>query len=256
MSFYEDLGNRDWVQYFEEQFDSMQVRFDKDGKFKVFERLVHNSPWVHTPASAHQEIHNKCGRYQEIFAGKIGCIHSTCLDCYKVVVKPKTVKQLFELCDYQWDINLPSKCGIERRPFVPRLYGGYFYNRGLEMGRECHALVEKGVHSLISKDIEVILKRGCTEFEIKYGPSDKWKMLPEQEFYEARFDELFVEDAATPDKVPDYIIAHTKRLWLHWAADAKPPDYTYKEFTDGKSLARECNYITYHDKPDIKVVGK
>ena len=122
------------------------------------------------------------------------------------------------------------------------------------MGQECHRVVEKAVHALISPDIEVILKRGCTEFEIKYGDSDKWDKVPEQDKYEQKFEELFVQDCQTPDVIPDYIVASIKRKWLHFAAQAKPPDLTYKKFTGGKPLVQECNYVTYHIKPDIKVV--
>jgi hypothetical protein len=247
MTPYEELRKRDWVKYFEEHFKAGGVRFNKDGKFRVFERLIYDSPWVHSPISIEKDLESSCSLYHEFFANKIGFIHSACHNCYKVVVMPNTVKQLFELCDYQKDINLPGKCGIEKRTYVPRLYGGYFYNQGLEMGRECHNLVKKGIHSLISKDIDVILKRGCTEFEMQYGPSDKWEIVPEQDEYEKKFEEVFVSDAAVPTEMPDYVIANVKCKWLHFAAEAKPPDYTYKEFTGGNPLVTEVNYVTYHD---------
>ncbi len=156
------------------------------------------------------------------------------------------------MCDYQQRVNLPAKCGVETRQFVPRLYGGYFYNRSLEMGKDCYELVKEAIHKLISPDIEIILKRGCTEFEMKHGASDKWTELPEQKDIETKFNEIFVSDLATPKIMPDYVTANVQRKWLHFAANAKPPDLTYKKFTDGKPLIQECNYVTYHETSDEK----
>jgi len=266
MTPYEELCSQDWVQYFEEKLNSTEVRYDKDGKFKVFGRLVNGDPWLRTPSCTTQDIHGMCGRYQEIFALKMGFIHSRCHECWKVVVAPNTVEELFKLYDYQQDIDIPAKCGIELRPFVPRLYGGYFYNQSLEQGRECHKIISEGVHNKISPDIKVILKRACSEFEIKFGPSDKWKILPEQKEYEDKFDTLFVQDVANPAVMPEYIAANTKRKWLQFAAEAKPPDYTYLKFTGGKYLTQHVEYVTYHleqsesleqsKEPLIKVVGR
>lgn len=256
MTPYEDLCERDWVQYFEEKLDSTELRYDKDGKFKAFGRLVNGSPWLQTPSCLQQDVHGLCGRYQDIFAKKIGFIHSRCHECWKVVVKPHTVEELFKLYDYQQRIDIPAKCGVEVRKYVPRLYGGYFYNKSLEQGRECHRIVEEGIHKIISKDIEVVLKRGCTEFEMQFGASDKWKILPEQKKYEDKFETLFVQDIADPDVTPDYIAANTKRKWLKFAAEAKPPDLTYLKFTGGKYLTEHIDYVTYHrQEPLIKVVG-
>lgn len=254
-TFYEQLCKDDWVQYFKEQFDNLEIRFDSEGKFKAFKRLTPELPWLHTKASQEQMIHGKCAIYQYYFAQKIGFIHSICHDCYKVVVAPRTVKELFQLYDYQQEINIPGKCGIEKRPFVPRLYGGYFYNRGLEAGKRCYRRVSEDIGKRISPDINIILKRGCSEFEMKYGSSDKWKILPKQKEWEDKFDTLFVEDSKTPLVEPDYLVAHIKREWLHFAAKAKPPDMTYLEFTGGVTLTQTCKYVTYHKEPSlIKVV--
>lgn len=58
-----------------------------------------------------------------------------CQNCHKVVVKPRTYKELLDLRKLQVELDYPSKCGIEERSFSKGLYGGYFYCGGIEDGR-------------------------------------------------------------------------------------------------------------------------
>jgi len=248
MSLYDKLNREDLVQYFEDQFNTGEIRFDSKGNLKAFKRLTPDIPWLFTKEIVDTPVVGKCSVYQTFFAMKMGFIHSACHECYKVVVKPKTVVQLMKLRDLQVALKLPSKCGIETRSFVPRLYGGYFYARGLEEGRKLHELVSKRVKERIDGDIEVILKRGCTEFEMKFGPSDKWEIIPEQYEVEKEFFSIYSEDMEVPVETPKHLEAYIKKNWLKWAASATPPDLTYKEYTGGKKLALTCEYITYHEK--------
>ena len=68
-------------------------------------------------------------------------VPSKCMGCWKVVVRLKTLKQLFSLLQLQMRMGRPSKCGIEVRESVNGLYGGYFYNHSLEEGLECYSAV-------------------------------------------------------------------------------------------------------------------
>lgn len=250
MTIYEQLLKDDWVQYFEKEIEENRIRFDHDCKFKEINRVSKDIPWISTRMDK-SPTDRKCNLYLTYFKDNLGFIHSFCHDCYKVVVRPKTVVQLFKLYDLQKEMQEPSKCGVELRSFISAYYGGYFYTRSLEEGQTMHRRVRKVIDEQLSPDISVILKRGCTEFEMKFGASDKWKILPNQKEWETKFDEIYVRDMQAPYEMPDYLVAYIKRLWIHFAATQKIPDMSYKELTGGKALTPECKYVTYHDEPRI-----
>ena len=233
--------------------ESRNIRFDKNGKFKHKHRITKDTPWVLNKKLATHPTIDGCTEYHWFFSGKdarLGFIHSFCHDCYKVVVRPKTVKQLFQLCDLQEKMDYPSKCGIELRPYVPALYGGYFYNRSLEDGKECLKTIKKEVRSKIDPTIKIILKRGCTEFEQRFGPSDKWMVELDQLKFEKEFLNVYVKDIGPKIEMPLYLKSHVKTKWLHWAAQNN--DKTYKEFTNGVSLIGEPDYVEYDSSSEVK----
>ena len=240
MENYVDLLKEDWIQYFEEEMNLGKVKIDASGRFYGVQILSKNNPWVFNKCLSVDKPMNICNQAHDYFNRQMNFIHSYCHRCYKVVVMPTTVKQLFQLCDLQKEIDIPAKCGIEVRNYVPRLYGGYFYNRGVENGRDCYKRIKKLVHEQISPDITVILKRGCTEFEMKYGPSDQWKLVDGQEAREKRFAELYHEEISPKVPNPEYLIAYKKRTWLHWASDHF--DETVLEFTGGQWLQQGVYY--------------
>jgi len=191
---------------------------------------------------------HKCYMWHGVWFPCYGIIPSPCHNCYKVVVRPKNLDQLFELYRLQQCMDRPSKCGIEGREWVDGLYGGYFYNTGLEEGRECYRAVREEVSKCISPDVSVILKRACTEYELPppigfgFGPSDKWVVTPEQERLEERLNESFVQHDyyAIPGK---YRRAQLVNIWVRWAASHG--DMTYLNYTDGKPFYQKP--VTYHE---------
>lgn len=133
-----------------------------------------DSPWIYV--NPNPQLY--CMDYQAMFKG-FGFIPTPCLECWKIVVQPRNFHELMCLYDLQRDMVQKDKrcwckCGIERRDFVPRNYGGYFYTRSKVAGLRRLKEVRDLVGSEISEDIPVILKRYCTEFELRFGPSDKY----------------------------------------------------------------------------------
>lgn len=248
---YEELVKEDWVQYFEQAIDESRLRFTSEGKLKEFKRLSKDIPWICTKEMKGFPTQKQCTIYLTYFKDNLGFIHSFCHDCYKVVVKPKTIVQLFKLYDIQQEMGVAAKCGVEVRSYIASYYGGYFYTRSLEEGQTMYYRVRKIIDEKLSRDVAVILKRGCTEFEMKFGASDKWEILPNQKEWEEKFRNIYVEDSKYPEETPPYLAAHIKRKWIHFAATQKIPDMTYKELTGGKPLAPECKYVTYQDEPRI-----
>jgi len=252
VSKYEELLKDDWIHYFDEDIELGRLRFDKDGKLKELNRLTKDISWL-TTNMIDSPTERMCNVYLDYFSRKLGFIHSHCHECWKVVLKPKTVVQLFKLLELQREMNVPSKCGTEQRPFVKAYYGGYWYTRSLDEGKIMYRKIRELADKHFGKDTEVLLKRACTEFEIQYGPSDKWELLPHQKEWETKFNEVYTRDLKAPYDSPDYLEAYIKRNWIHFAANQKIPDMTYLELTGGKPLATHPEYVTYHHKPLIKI---
>jgi hypothetical protein len=180
-------------------------------------------------------------------------IPSQCQDCWKVVVRPQTLKQLFALLDLQIRLGRHSKCGIEDRKSVRGHYGGYFYNRGVEAGLECYTAVRDAMREdpilcdLLKETDEngvpklVLLKRGCTEFEYLLGRSDRWQITEEQMELENMLNDVFVRQLSSEIQ-PWFVVNHVHRKWIEFAWDRNDP--TVLEFTGGKLLYPP--YVTYH----------
>ena len=108
-----------------------------------------------------------CSRHMAVF-NRFGVIPEYCFDCYKVLIEPRTVAELFRLLLVFEKPILPKdntrKCMVERRDYCAGAYKGFVYCRGLEEGHEARELLRQAVADHISPDIPVTLKRGCSEF--------------------------------------------------------------------------------------------
>lgn len=184
------------------------------------------SPWVFS----NNEGKRDCSVSHQILFGCFKIIPKHCLDCYKVVLRPRNVIELFELHNALETNGIHGKCGVEIRPYVPAIYGGYSYNRGLEAGKE-------RLSQLKGLGFNCYLKRACTEFELHFGPSDKWEYKPEwadiEQWVESVFD---VEKESFPQ--PEYLKVHIMCDWVKFAA--ANGDMTYKQLTGGEPLYEEA----------------
>lgn len=131
-----------------------------------------NVPWVYV----RPDTSKNCSYWHHVVFETFDLFPVGCLNCWKVVVRPRNIKELFMLHEYQDNIYKGHcKCGIEVREYVHGNYGGYFYNNSLREGLACYKKVRADISHYISPDIPVILKRACTEYELKYGDSSKWE---------------------------------------------------------------------------------
>jgi hypothetical protein len=220
---------------------------ESDGKLASDPKLAIESPWRHVLIAWNFD----CGTWHRIIFDYLSrklppgekFVPSKCFECFKVVVRPKTLVQLFALEKLMHQLQRPSKCGIELRPSVHGLYGGYFYNTGLKEGlerwREVREAVSADPH--MGPDIAVILKRGCTEFEFECGPSDEWQITDIQRRLEMLVDKYLAKDDVVRHQ-PEQVVWHIHRKWIEHAYAHGDP--TYKELTDGKPLYPP--YVTYH----------
>lgn len=201
-----------------------------------------DTPWVHVK---HDWL-GRCDLYHSVLFDILDVIPSYCMECYKVVVRPRNLIELFDLYELQKEMDRPSKCGIERRDTTTSNYGGYFYNRGEEKGLECYKAVRREVNKHLSKSTPVLLKRACTEFEMKYPNSDEWEEMSDEE---KEVESYILSCIAVPqyhNMQQDFVVASVMRKWIHHAY--RQGDETYKEFTDGERLFQD--YVTYHKERD------
>jgi hypothetical protein len=223
-----------------------------DGKAKLyfpFDQMIEpRTPWRFV-------IHNAdCFMWSdvlfEVVSMQIGraFVPSFCHDCFKIVIAPRTLKELFALEALMFKLELPSKCGIEVRDYVPRIYGGYVYSRSVEEGRERFPIVRMAIDEDpdLGPDVPMILKRGCTEMEAKLGPSDTWVPPSKtQDRLEALiFDTIEWEELIVAQ--PPELVRNIHRRWIEWAFAQN--DETYREYTGGYPIKGAPR--TYHNQPE------
>lgn len=248
-SYYQSMVDDDIISKFRPmlQGGGYQLR-DKDGKIHIKSpAMAYDTPWEHIMFDAFLD----CQRWHtvlfDLFSRTMppgeSFVPSGCQQCWKVVVRPMTLLGLFSLRDLQKFLNRPSKCGIEVRPYVNGLYGGYFYNHSLEEGLDCYKLVREKVDETpyLGKEISVILKRACTEFEKKMGDSTKWFVTAKQIYIETLVNKWFVRNEVIRQQ-PMHAIANVHRRWIEWAY--ANGDETYLNFTDGRPIYEPVK--TYH----------
>ena len=213
-----------------------------------------DAPWMYVQF----DPIGRCDLYHRVFYNVLGHIHSFCRQCWKVVVRPFNLEQLFNLYELQREMGVPCKCGIELRRTVEGLYGGYFYTRSRDEGEARFREVRSLVDEHLSPHVPVILKRYCTEFEcggeqIKgLGPSDE---IPESVTAQEREMEAYIEahfpriSPQTP--MPKHLRAYVMKKWIHHAAEHG--DKTYLRFTNGEKLFP--SYVTYNPNDGGKEYG-
>lgn len=221
----------------------------EDGKIVPrFTAIAHNAPWAYVQTTPEA----RCDVYHKVFYKQLKHIHSYCRNCWKIVVRPRTLKELFELYEIEKEMGVPCKCGMEMRPTVGGLYGGYFYTRSKEQGIERYKEVREIVSERISPEVPVILKRYCTEFELGgegyegQGPSDKIPDVTREEREMEKYIEALLPDVNYTTPQPKHVLANVMKRWIHHAFEHG--DLTYLEYTGGKKLTKD--YVTYHEEKE------
>lgn len=246
-SYYQLCGQKDIVSLVKHLLDSGAYRMREDGKLVGDMTMGWDSPWEHVVHSHHLD----CNLWHKIMFDQLGrkFVPSKCQNCYKVVVRPKNLRQLFALRNIEVRLGRPAKLGIETRETVHGNYGGYFYNLGMEEGLERYKEVRKAVDEdeVMGPDVGVLLKRACTEFEHAFGDSDKWEITDAQMEVEKLVEEWFANDIIYRVQ-PPHIVHRVHRGWIQYAY--KIGDPTYADFTNGEPLYPP--YVTYHHLAEEK----
>lgn len=241
-SLYKKLTEIDTITPLRYLLDKKGFRIRSDGRWTrepIASASIWETPWLHQ----HQDPDQDCDLWHNLFFAMYRWVPTYCKNCWKVVVFIPTVKKLFDLYELQHELERPCKCGLEYRFTDERKYGGYFYNWGKENGLECYKVVRQAVDEHLGKDINVILKCSCSEYEIACGPPDEWTPSEQQLAIEEKM-KKWVLTGNVKHTQQKYMTAYVMLKWLHHAAHIG--DLTYKEFTGGQSLVKTMK--TYHQE--------
>lgn len=240
---YEAIKGKDIVDIFQPLLEKGWYISNKISKLTYAAVIDCNTPWIYINPMQDMNCTFNVNLYE-----RARIVPRYCRDCFKVVIRPKTVAQLirlYELMSTEFvKLGLYCKCGIEERNYVHGNYGGYQYSRGLRKGRECYEVVRFLVSAHLGSDVGVILKRGCTEMELNLGPSKEY-VVPD---WADELEDKIMEAVELPKEnppTPKFIADHTIRKWLEFAWDRG--DKTCLEFSDGIPIFPN-KIDTYHEE--------
>lgn len=225
---YSDDSREDLLKVLEKWFDNGMLALTVDG-IKLNTYIPHKSPWYYIRT----DLGRRCKILKDIIAPAFKFVPSRCQECWKVVVRPRSLKELFRLVDIQLECEFFCKCGIEVRPYVFGNYGGYFYFNSVSEGLAGLDEVRRLVGVGISPDVPVILKRGCTELERMVPHSSKWTTSDAQK----RIEDNVLSSIYVPTKVTGQSPRQIKRVmrgWVEFAYDRG--DKTYLEHSNNRPL--------------------
>lgn len=177
--------------------------------------------------------------------------------CYKVVVKIRNVAELIEFSNFanalpaakslQYVCPIHGKCGIDQRDYSDIPYDAFFYCDGLEHGLEIYNVVRKAVTEWFDdgENIDVILKRSCTEFERDKGPTNNeyWNTFTEDDRrLQNRLEDIFDGFKRYPIQA-DW---HKNRIILRWIKFANMfGDKSWVDYYGGNDFLT-MKAVTYH----------
>ncbi len=220
MKTYEKLGIIDLIDPIQGPLEQGQMAVelrDNGTPFVKMKQIIDpNNPWIHTVQSKERF----CVFWLQTVFKFYGLISKPCHSCWKIVACPKSLKEALEIRDLQRTLDIPSKVGLEEREYSPGLWHAFWYcplEGGLEEARETHEMVAGKVKQVLGITSPVILKRACTEMEIRAGDSDKWVWNEEEHgaLYAALRAFFDVEPCYQPQ---DPILqAHVIRRWIRKA---------------------------------------
>lgn len=207
--------------------------------------------WIHV----NPDMERMCNLLTIIFQF-LKFVPTFCMNCWKVVVSPTSLKELLMLEDLMIamadeDSTCWCKCGTEIRPEVFGNYGGYFYNNSFKDGQDKYVRVRKAVNDRIGPHVRVILKRYCSEMERMLGHTKGYQQPKKAKIWESKVFESFDLQAFNNKDLhqPESIKRHIRNHWIRFAWDRG--DSSVLELNNGEPLFRILD--TYHEDLERKI---
>jgi hypothetical protein len=158
-----------------------------------------------------------------------------CRTCFKVQIKPRSLRELQATLPVASAMPYAYKLGTGLGvPHQSGVYSALFYLDGLAQARSVYRDVRQAVDAApdLGPEVEVLIKRGCTEYELQCGPSDTFTFDPALEAVE--------RELLSRLRPPTGEAAKSKprqAVFLRWIQVAyQVGDETYRDFTGGQRL--------------------
>jgi hypothetical protein len=205
------------------------------------------TPWIHIMHGPERV----CSLWNAIYTRGFDLIPSFCrFRCWKTVVKPRNVVELFRLEAILTGLQLPSKCGIDIRDYTPGAYAGFIYGNSLEEGREYFKIITRVLVEQGMGDVPVLLKRGCTEMELM-KPSDQWDPMSEKDkLLEEKLDFIFARESFAQGVQSQWIKNRIRRRWVRHAMAIG--DATWKQIVGPDVKGMHPHVVQYQSEESFE----
>ncbi len=224
MALYEELVKIDVIGPVAGALRGRPLSIDPYGKIQLYQEIIPGQPWFYVEMPEVSE--RLCGVWHQIYFDHYKIVPKGCRACWKVVWTGETLDQLFSAAGIQKEMGLEAKCGTEVRPWSGKLgkYRGFWYSPlggGLDAGRELYKkIAAKFAKDKVVGGTDLILKRGCTEMEQFFSPSDSWEEVKEKgdwDRLEGMLDEVWVPPPlAVPPRGPLNICTQIGWIQYGW----------------------------------------
>ncbi|MCJ2187066.1 hypothetical protein [Novosphingobium beihaiensis] len=156
-----------------------------------------------------------------------------CRNCYKVKVEASCVAELAAIREIAPAMPCPSKCACTLNyPYSVGVWSAFFYVDGLAMAFDVHRRLQAAIADhprLANAELDVSVKRGCSLYEARLGPSDRWVIDETLEPLERRLHSLF--------EPPREHEGDNLATFMGWIVSAHSiGDESYLELTRGKPI--------------------
>jgi len=254
--------------YFNETIEAAIDKVIKDGL-----AYVHHDTGLITPNmgamsaranwlfSGYQTMGRDCYLWHSIMFTYFGLVPKYCLErCYKVVVKVRNFREtiLFHrLMNAASAHNneiapIAGKSGMDERTYTEEPWNAFIYADGLEdaLSKYHHArkLVDECMED--GRNIRIIIKRSCTEFERAYGPTDQpfWEGITKENLdFQRHLEDIFSGQWGSAVQ-PDWLKNKLTFRFIKWAntiGDKSWLDLYPEDFLTMKA-------VTYHPQEDLE----
>jgi hypothetical protein len=200
-----------------------------------------------------------CLLWHQIYFEYFNFVPTGCQNCWKCMIvthtdpSKQTVLDLFKLRDMLVSLNMPSKCGMDIRDFTPHRYAGFVYAESFRQGLQYYQLIKAALADNKLRNAKVVLKRGCTEMELRFPDSSKWEHTQYTFDLQQKLDAL-IGATETPEGPQDDLTVQTVfRKWILRAHGIGDPTWRDALMYEGYEDPGERLFIppvTYHDKTE------
>ena len=183
-----------------------------------------------------------CKRHKKIF-NTYEVIPKFCFGCYKVQIEPDNIVDLIKLYiifdNIELDKNNTRKCMIEVRPNIKGEYKGLIYCDSIEESKLILNQINLISKINLNKELFTKIKRGCSEFGIKYDKydsldNDALNYKNEWNEYENIIDKRFHHLASIKNDVPTIkgVTLNDALILKNWILHAKKNEDNSIRFID------------------------